>query len=169
MNEHSQFWQKKNLVIIVTSCVILSGLVVGLWFFMLRDTGLIPRKYARGLDITLYYPTLLPDGYTVDRQSFQRKENTLIFSITAPGGRNIAVSQQAAPPDATVKQTTPSPIAIPGEKNFYTGIGQAHISLWGDKYVSDITTAEGTWIILNATGFTTSQTMAVAKSFTKLP
>lgn len=146
-----------------------AGGIYTYWLLAVRDTGPIPRTYTRGLDITLYYPDRLPQGYTVDNSSFQRQDNVLIFSIKAPKGRNIAVSQQAAPADApSVEKTGNTPFTMPGERSFTTGIGHVNISLWGNKYVSDISTTEGTWIILNTTGFTADEAAAVAKSFVKL-
>jgi len=141
-------------------------LVIASWLLFIRDSGPIPRRYARGLDFTLYYPTTLPQGYGVDRQSFKRQGNVLIFSIFAPQNRNIAVSQQAIPLDMPVRQTTTTPLQIPGQKQFSSAIGTVHIGLWGDKYVTDIV-SEQTWIILNTTGFTANEATSIARSFNR--
>lgn len=137
------------------------------WYFFIRDTGPIPRKFTNGLHFNLYYPARLPDGYTVDGTSFKREGDVLVFSIIAPNNRNIAVSEQATPTDAPTHQTKDTPVKEPGEKSFTTGIGSVHIGLWSDKYVSDIIT-DGTWIILNTTGFTTDEATAVTQGFSKL-
>ena len=161
--------RRKKLVLAITTGVIILAVGFALWIFTIRDTGPIPRKYTKGLDLTLYYPTRLPSGYAVDPRSFERKENSIIFSISAPKRRNIAVSLQATPTDMPI-QSAPrgTPVGIPGERNFSTGIGQAHLSLWGDKYVSDIVTTRGTWIILNVSGFTTEEATKITQSFTEL-
>lgn len=161
---------KKTGIGIVAMIVVLCGIAAFLVLTIRQNSGPIPQKYTDGLTITLYYPTRLPAGYTVDRNSFERQEDTLIFSIASPKGRNVSVSQQAAPADVPTRTTTatPVPIALPGERNFYTTAGQAHIGLWGDKYVSDIITPNGTWIVLNVTGFSADEATAVSKSFTKL-
>jgi len=140
----------------------------GIWFFVLRPTGPIPRQYRHGLDFQLYYPARLPAGYVVDPTSFKRDGDVLIFSITAPKGRNIAVSEQAIPSNVAthpVKSNAPVPLA--SEKSFQSPIGNVHISLWGDKFVSDTITDE-TWLILNVTGFTTNEATTITNSFKKL-
>src|SRR5256885_1466002 len=70
---------------------------VAIWFIAIHDTKPIPRQYRKNLHFTLYYPTRLPEGYSVDPTSFQRQGNVLIFSIKAPHGKNVAVSEQAVP------------------------------------------------------------------------
>ena len=158
-------WFIRILVVVVT--LLLGGFFW--WFFAIRDSGPIPRTYTKGLDFSLYYPTRLPTGYTVDHQSFEvRDKSILVFSINAPNGRNIAVTEQLKPADAPVHSKNNVPIKTPGERAFNTGIGDAYISLWGDKYVADISTPTGTWIILNVTRFTVDEAMTIANSFTEI-
>lgn len=149
-----------------------TALLIGLmawWQLTARDTGPIPRTYAQHVSYPLFYPTRLPAGYMVDRNSFEtRDKSVLIFSIKASDGRTIAVAQQAKPPDAPIHSKSSTPIKVPGERTFTTGIGDAYVSLWGDKYVADISTAAGTWIILNVTHFTADEAAAVAQSFTQV-
>lgn len=165
-------WRRRGLrgwPVILAGCVAVA--VVGLamvWFFLVRETGPIPRQYRKGLSITLYYPYKLPDGYTVDKQSFKREGDVLIFSINAPNGKNIAVSEASVPAGGVPQADSPVPFEIAGERKLTTAIGAAHISLWGDKYVADIATPDGTWVILNVTGFTADQAAAVTNGFTKL-
>lgn len=164
-----QHYQKRRWLLIgvggITAVIIFIALW---WFFAVRETGPIPRTYLKGLSFTPYYPASLPNGYAVDQKSFERKDGVLIFSITAPGNRNIAVAEQLKPADAPVhgKPNTPMPVA--GERSFDTTAGQAYISLWGDKYVSDISAPNGTWIILNVTGFTADEATRITKSFVEL-
>lgn len=135
------------------------------WLLVLRNRGPIPYNVRHNISFTLYYPKRLPQGYTVDRTSFVQKNGVIIFSVTTPNGKNIAVSEQAVPSSLPARSTTPAPpTQIPGQRNFTTPIGTAHLSLWGDKYVSDIVTSQ-TWIILNVTGLTADQASAVAQSF----
>jgi hypothetical protein len=63
-----------------------------------------------------------------------------------------------------LRPTSNAPTQIPGERDFTTPIGKAHVGLWGTKYVCDIVT-DDTWVILNATGFTADQITPVAQSF----
>jgi len=127
----------------------------------------IPMAYTSGLDFPLFYPTKLPAGYRVDKTSFQRKDGVLIFNIVAPNGKDLAVSEEASPSNAPVRNTSNSPSNIAGERAFDVAAGHAHIGLWGDKYVADIL-ADQTWIIINGTGFSADQLTPVTQSFHKL-
>jgi cytoskeletal protein RodZ len=128
----------------------------------------IPVSMRHQLKFPLYYPTRLPNGYNVDKSSFKIQDKTvLIFSVLTPNGKNAAVTEEAVPTNTPTHQTSNSPIQIPGEANFTAPIGQAHVGLWGDKYVADIVTPQ-TWIIINSTGLTLDQAKAVALSFTPL-
>jgi hypothetical protein len=157
-------------LVIITIIIVLLALAgsTAWWFFKVRDVGPIPKKYTRDLKIKLYYPTRLPEGYSVNVNSFERQDDVLIFSIKAPNGKNVAVAQQAIPPDAPARTNKRTPIPLPSEKSFQTGIGAAQISLWGDKFVSDIITSGGTWIIMNVSGFTMDEATTVSQSFTEL-
>lgn len=158
---------QKRAWLIASVVVLLVAVLVAGWFVRPWTSGPIPRAYRKGLDFALYYPTRLPPGYSVDQHSFKRQGTVLIFSIAAPNGKNIAASEQALPINGPAHQATAAPVQIPGEKHFTTSIGDAHISLWGDKYVSDVITDQ-TWLILNVTGFTADEATAITQSFTKL-
>lgn len=160
--------RKRLWLLVGAGLVIVLSASLGGYLLFIRDTGLIPRQYRKGLDFTMYYPTRLPSGYEVDRTSFERKDSSIIFSIKAPKGKNIAVSLQAIPPGGAPQNTSSAPFEIAGEKTLNTAIGIAHITLWGTKYVSDIATSDGTWIILNVTSFTTQQAVEVTQSFTRI-
>ena len=133
-----------------------------------NDSGLIPGKYTHGLAFPLYYPTNLPSGYTIDRTSFKRQGNVLIFNIIAPLGPTIAVSEEAIPKNLNLTQNqNPSGIALPDQHNFSTAIGNAQVSLWGDKFVSSVVTQK-TWLILNVTGYKIDDAQKITQAFTQL-
>jgi|GEM_PF-1791285 len=144
--------------------VVIGGLGAAFW----ASSTPIPQAARQGITFPLYYPKTLPQGYTVDAQSFTQKDKTVIFSIKGPGGKNIAVSQQHLPVglDLSVHKN-PAGIKLPDERNFTTGIGQAQMSLWGDKMVASLVTNE-TWLILNVTGIPPKDAEAVASSFRPL-
>ena len=139
----------------------------GTWLVL--NTKPIPGKYRQGLNFELYYPKNLPAGYTVNRSSFQRDDKVLIFSINAPNGRQIAVSEEQIPVGLDLSQHTanPSAIKLPDQDTFTTSIGSAQTSFWGDKYVTSLVT-QNTWIILNVTGFTNKESEKVAQSLIQI-
>lgn len=148
--------------------VVLAGIAIWLGYAAFNNSEPIPRHYRKGLDFSLYFPTQLPAGYYVDKKSFKREGNVLIFSITDKFGRTFGVSQQTAPPEALAAPQSNKPVTIPGEKNFELPIGKAHISLWGDKYVSDIVTNDGSWIIINVTSLDANQATSLTRRFVKV-
>lgn len=139
----------------------------GSWLAL--NTKPIPAKYRQGLEFPLYYPKNLPAGYTVDRSSFRRDNKVLIFSVSAPNGKTIAISEERIPIGLDLSQHVPNPngIKLPDQDTFTTSIGSAQTTLWGDKYVTSLVTQD-TWIILNVTGFTNKQAEKVAQSFVQI-
>jgi hypothetical protein len=144
-------------------------LAAGLGEWLVINTKPIPGKYRQGLNFPLYYPANLPQGYTVDHNTFERKGAVLIFVVDTPNGKHIAVSEEHVPVGLDLSQHPPdnSPIKLPDEDNFTTAVGTAQISLWGANLVCSLVTPN-TWIILNISGFTNSQAELVAQSFKPL-
>lgn len=160
--------QRRTLNVIVI--VIIAAIIVGGWLY--RNTnntsGPIPKKFASGLSYPLYYPTNLPTGYRVDRSSFARRGNVLIFSVIGPNGENIAVSEEPRPANLDLGQTAPaSGISLPDERAFTTSAGSAYISLWGAKLVSSLVT-NSTWVLLNVTGFQMNAAQEVTQAFVEV-
>jgi hypothetical protein len=150
----------------VAALIVLLLIVVGIvgWREYKLSKSPIPHSASKNLKYDLYYPYNLPPGYTVDKASFVQKDGALIFSIRSANGKSIAVSEEAVPSTAPTRGNSNSPVPIPGEKSFSSGIGQVHIGLWGANYVADIITPQ-TWIILNVSGFTVDQAQSVSQSF----
>lgn len=137
-------------------------------WWLIAHTKPIPAKYRQGLNFQLYYPQNLPKGYIVDKHSFQRKNKVLIFNISSPSGKNIAVAEQHIPQGLDLSQhPNPSGVSLPDQRNFTTAAGSAQISLWGDKLVSSLVTPN-TWVILNVTGFKMDDGQMVTESFSRL-
>lgn len=159
----------RTVIILTAIAIITAGTALVPRFFS-RHPSPIPANISKQLTFTLYYPYSLPAGYTVDASSFQTKGQVLIYSINAPGGKNIAVSEQPVPhtdvaelgpPDA------PSGSPINTTKHYDVPVGKAVIGIWGTNFVSSIIAGQ-TWLILNANGFTYDQAAAVSRSFTYL-
>lgn len=131
---------------------------------LLLDVNPIPLRYRSGLSYGLYYPKQLPDGYQVKQGSFQRKGSVLIFTLSSPRGRAIAVSEEALPVGLNLSQSNSSGMQLPTDRNFTTGIGQASLSLWGANTVVSIQ-AGGTWLILNVSGVDPQTAIAIGSSF----
>ena len=148
-------------------CILLIALVTaGGWlgWKQVYDSGLIPRSVRRGINFQLYYPASLPSGYYVDRTSFTRQGNVVIFYIDSNAGKPIGVSEEALPNNLPSQDSTKAPIPLPGVADFTTAIGSGHIGLSGGNYISDVITPQ-TWVLLNVSGYTEAQGIQVTQSF----
>jgi hypothetical protein len=150
-----------STLLIAGTCAI--GFLI--WYFV--SASPIPSRYRSGLNYSLYYPSQLPNDYTVDKTSFRRKDAVLIFSLTAPRGRTIAVSEERLPAGINLNSSSQSGISLPTQRSFTTAIGPATLSLWGSNTVVSIQ-AGGTWILLNVTGINPETALSVGSSFKPL-
>jgi hypothetical protein len=158
---------RRTLAIAITATIVLAT-PAATWLII--NTKPIPGKFRQGLNYPLYYPTNLPKGYAVDRTSFQRQKDVLIFNIKSPNGKNIAVAEEHIPQGLDLSQhpeAGPAGVALPDQRDFKTGAGSAEISFWGDKLVSSLVT-DNTWITLNVSGFNMNEAQKITQSFTKL-
>ena len=143
-------------------------LVIAAGSWLVINTKPIPGKFRQGLNYPTYYPDSLPDDYAVDRLSFKREGNVLIFSIKAPRGRQMVVTEEHIPKGLDLSQhANPAGIPMPDEDNFTTTVGSAQTSFWGGKFVCSLVT-QNTWIIINVSGFTKKEASLVAQSFRPL-
>lgn len=160
---------QKRYFAIAGGIIIIAGLVAGgmAWKQHVADANNpIPKSARKGLTFQLYYPTKLPAGYYVKEDSFENKDGSLIFYIVTPDNKAIGVSEQPLPTGVTLPQSSSGPIKVPGEADFVSAIGHAHISLEGKNYVSETVTQGGVWIIMNVSGLTLKDATALTQSFT---
>lgn len=159
----------KIITLVASGIIITLGLVAGglIWRQHIVDArNPIPKAARKGLTFQLYYPTKLPEGYSVKEDSFENKDGSLIFYIISPDNKEIGVSEQPLPAGVTLPQSSNGPIKVPGEADFVSAIGHAHISIEGKNYVSETITQGGVWIIINVNGLTLTDATALTQSLT---
>ncbi len=101
-----------------------------------------PARYEKSVfasitektDIQLYYPSSLPNGYTLDEQSVQLKAGVVFFSVFN-GSKTIIISQQVIP-----KENPPRLDNLPDFKQFSVTSGNAAVGLENEKSVGILTT-----------------------------
>jgi hypothetical protein len=156
---------RRTLAVAVVTTIVFAT-PAAIW--LIANTKPIPGKYRLGLNYPLYYPSNLPKGYSVDRNSFSRKGAVLIFKISTPSGKKVVVAEQHIPRGLDLSQhPNPGGFTLPDKRDFTTAAGTAEVSFWGDKLVSSLVT-ENTWVILNVTGFKMDDAQKVTQAFTKL-
>lgn len=93
---------RRNFV--VTSAAILAVALTGAasYYVLSRDKAANDPAFRaiseikQGTDTTLYYPSELPDGYTIGKQSVQIQNGVVFYSLTS-GSKSATVSQQEKP------------------------------------------------------------------------
>jgi hypothetical protein len=159
--------RRKLLLTLIGVCIMIVVVTAAVAWILMNDKP-IPAKYRSGLDFPLYYPKNIPHDYAVERQSFQRQGKVLIYSLTSPHERDIAVSEEAIPTGYTINQSlNQTGISLPDERTFTTAIGPASYTLWGTHTVISIA-SQNTWLILNVTGVPPQTAIDIAGSFRAL-
>ena len=96
-------WSKKKRMILATA-VFISLLIVGsvTWFIANhRDSGSSPFSsgFVHSVDFPLYYPSLLPAGYTLDSNTGSTTDTAYYNLVNTVKKRTITVTMQATPSD----------------------------------------------------------------------
>ena len=136
---------RKRLVI--TGIVILL-LAIGTGLFLhLRHSDPIPAAIRQSLKFSLPHPTKLPDGYSLDRQSFSAKNNVLTFTVSNTAKQRIAFSIQARP--QTFDFTAFYSKGLSGTFNFTTPTGEAAIGTANNQTIGSLLTTDS-WVLVTS-------------------
>jgi hypothetical protein len=104
-----------------------------------------PAEVAQKVSFPLYYPTKLPDGFSLTKNSINGTPQVVLYSVSAPGGATISVSVQARADDvdmaAFYKSQLSGAYAVP-TKNGVAKIGKLKS---GGTFASLVT--NGSWVI----------------------
>jgi hypothetical protein len=85
--------KKTGFLFVVFAAVIAVFLV--LLLFKKQDSP-IPKNIEKSVNFALYYPSNLPNGYSLDKNSV-KSENQIVFYSLSSGDKKISISEQAAP------------------------------------------------------------------------
>lgn len=137
---------------------LVAAIVLGIGTYSLLHRPANPLAiYAQSVDFPLYYPSSLPDGYSIS-QDTSYSDNTIFFTIRSSNG-DIVVAQQKVP-DQT------STMRVDGFSSVSTGIGTLTLGSVNGTATGFVTT-DRTLISLRGGTSTTTITL-VANSLTKL-
>lgn len=116
-------------------------------YVLLRPQYLIPKNIQQQMELTLYYPTKLPSGYVVDRNSFQVSNQVLTFSASNKEHKILFTIQERPPnfdyPAFYTKGLTQS-------DQFSTPFGQAGVGNANSRLIGSLP-IDKTWILLSST------------------
>ena len=85
---------KQVLLIVVAIILIVGG--AGGWKYEHRNSGPVPKAILKSTNFAIYYPSSLPSGYTLNKNSFSQQNGVLFFQINA-NDKTISISEQQLP------------------------------------------------------------------------
>jgi len=138
----------RKLIIILVILTVLAAGGVGGWVYLnhANQSSPIPAAVRQQVDFPLYYPSRLPEGYSVS-QAPAVSEGVAAMAIRTPSGNTIFISQQAAPTGLNYQKFLSDELKRPQE--FSTPIGIGYTGGPVGRVFGSILTPK-TWILSNA-------------------
>lgn len=127
----------------------------------------IPENIRNKVDFATYYPSSLPEGYSINTASFETANNLLSYQITKGTNKTILVTQQKTPTNFNFTEFQTK--SIKNSRSVTTSTGnQAYIGLLEKNSIASLR-AESTWILLSTTSKNVSveDLEKIIKSFTQ--
>jgi hypothetical protein len=116
-------------------------------YILLRPQYLIPKTIQQQMELTLYYPSKLPSGYIVDKNSFQVSNQVLTFSASNNEDKILFTIQERPPnfdyPTFYTKGLTQA-------DQFSTPLGQAGVGNANSRLIGSLP-VDKTWVLLSST------------------
>jgi hypothetical protein len=78
------------LVYLLLGVILLAG---GVFVYLHRSSDPIPKTVRQAADFELYYPYALPDGWKLDKNSFETTQDVVLYTLKSAKG-NIVISEQ---------------------------------------------------------------------------
>lgn len=143
----SRKWLKSSWVNLARLLVLALILASSLWtWHYFKDRAKpIPNNVRQSVSFPLYYPSSLPDGYSLDKGSI-KVEGQIIFYLIASGSKKISISEQVVPNPAPDIKNVQGNSSI---KKIDTSFGKAILGLYRGAPVAIMLT-KTTLINMNA-------------------
>jgi hypothetical protein len=71
-----------------------------------KDSGLVPKNIRQSVSFPIYYPSALPSGYRLEKNTFS-VQNGMVFYHLINGDSTVVVSEQTSPPNPLDLKSTP--------------------------------------------------------------
>lgn len=133
--------------------LLIAGLSVGI-YKMSSNASIVPGRIQKSVNFSIYYPSLekLPDGYTLDTQSFRLAQpGVVLFAVTYASSKSLVFSEEEQPSSEDINKFINS--YIPVNTTEQLSLGQAKIGAYGRA--PNLRTLvslpiHGTWLIVTA-------------------
>lgn len=108
-----------------------------------RSSSPIPKSISNSVNFPLYYPSKLPAGFKLDKNSFSHTSSVVLYSLVFDGNKHLAFSIQTRPSSLDFAQLLHNV-----NKEFNTDAGQADIVNLGGRTTGSLLTPKS-WVIIN--------------------
>lgn len=136
--------------LLIFSCILFILIAFfGVYYFIKNknSTNVTSVLSVQNNNIPLYFPTDLPNGYSVDEQSISKAPDVSTYTISTPKSEKIFVSIQAKPIESVLEKFHTEQLGLP--ETIVTQIGNIVIGQVRGRYTASIT-PEKSWIIVTA-------------------
>lgn len=106
-----------------------------------RRTSPIPHDITSQVDFPLYYPTELPAGFSLDKNSFTKTNKVVTYVVTYEDDKKLIFNIQARPTNFDFDGFQSK------GKKLKSSLGDAYIGSLGQNTVVSIATSE-TWVFI---------------------
>lgn len=90
----------------------------------------------------LYIPSATPAGYTYTAGSLHSTSSVIVYTLTSPDGKQLAITEQSRPANFDFSQ-------LSGTEEFNTNLGKAYVEDFPTRTTGSVV-GDKTWIIVNA-------------------
>ena len=153
LGKHKKHWVRWTVVVLV----ILLGAAIIYYFIQKNgDNNTLPypisQQTAGLLGFDIYYPNqkLLPQGYTLNKNSFSDNDQAIIYTVSYGNNQKIVFSDQAKP--STDDLETFVAKNMPLSATYQTAVGKATIGAINAQSVVSLPTNTNAWLIITAPG-----------------
>jgi hypothetical protein len=148
-----------NITRIAVLVILLSvGLFV--WKHKISSASPIPKNIVKSVNFSIFYPSPLPDKYSLKKDSIKIQTQILFFTLQN-GDNKISVSEQSAPPNPPDLQL----LTQAGFSKINTTLGQAVQGTNGSRAVAILLTNT---TLINVSGSSSTPSDAVTSVITRL-
>lgn len=138
---------RRNVLMVAAGMIVILGSVITA-YSLFNQPIKIPSEVRERVLFPIYLPSSLPQDFTIDKDSYDTRQNVLIFSAVSEHGDRLTFSEQPKPTDFDINAFHQRSL-----KNAKSLSGTPFTSVLGDtenggKLLS--VQAEGTWILVSS-------------------
>jgi hypothetical protein len=153
-----KIWQNSIVRLAILVVALSAGLFV--WRYKISSASHIPKNIVKSVNFSVFYPSPLPDNYSLNKDSIKIQTRILFFTLQN-GDNKISVSEQSAPSNPPNLQL----LTQAGFSKINTTLGQAVQGTNGSRAVAVLLTNT---TLINVIGSSSTPSDAVTSVITRL-